>query len=51
MWADDLIIAAAHENWDDARDHMHHLIEATKAWVAENGVTFCDEKSLLPCRT
>jgi hypothetical protein len=45
MWADDLIIAAAHENWDDTRDHMHHPMEVAKAWAAKNGVTFCDDKS------
>jgi hypothetical protein len=45
MWSDDLIIATAHENWDDARDHMHHLVKVTTAWAAENGVTFCDDKS------
>jgi hypothetical protein len=35
MWADDdsddLIIAAAHEKWKDARDHMHHLIKSYKS--------------------
>jgi hypothetical protein len=45
MWADDLIIAAAHDKWNDARDHMHHLMEVTKARADKNGVTFCDDKS------
>jgi hypothetical protein len=30
MWADDLITAAAHKKWDDAGDHMHHLMGVTK---------------------
>jgi hypothetical protein len=33
------------EKWNDARDHMHHLMKITKAWADKNGITFCDGKS------
>jgi hypothetical protein len=42
---DDLVIATAHGGLDEARDHMHHLMKATRAWAAENGVKLCDGKS------
>jgi hypothetical protein len=45
MWADDLIAATSHANWETAKSYMKTLMRSTKGWADAHGVRFCNEKS------
>ena len=45
MWADDLIVATSHADWETAKGYMKVLMRSTKEWADSHGVRFCDDKS------
>ena len=45
MWADDLIVATSHADWETAKEYMKVLMRSTKEWADSHGVRFCDDKS------
>ena len=44
-WADDIVIATADRDLKAARAKMTRLMEVTKKWAADNGVTFSTDES------
>jgi hypothetical protein len=45
MWADDLVVATSHADWETAKGYMKVVMRSTKEWADTHGVRFCDDKS------
>jgi hypothetical protein len=39
MWADDLIVATSHADWETAKEYMEVLMRSTKEWADTHGQT------------